>query len=69
MTDDGLFPQGGKHNIRNLLKKLGENQDRLTNHPIYKEGFNDGFKQGKQEAERLSQHVISGLVRIYDQSD
>lgn len=70
MKDD-MFPQmpdSGKGRIRALLSKLNEDEERLDNNPLYKEGFEDGYEQGKRDAERRAQNIISGLVRMYDES-
>lgn len=69
--DDNDFipiPEGGSGKLRRLLAQLKEDQEKLDNNPLYKEGYDDGYERGKQEAERRAQHIISGLVRLYDES-
>jgi hypothetical protein len=70
MKDDmfSQMPDSGKGRIRSLLSKLNEDEEKLNNNPLYKEGFEDGYEQGKRDAERRAQHIISGIVRMYDES-
>lgn len=70
MNNDAMFPRhdGGKNRLKQLLQNLEMDQEQLTNDPRYKEGYDDGYERGKQDAERRAQHIISGLVRLYDES-
>lgn len=68
MSNDELFPkhEPGKGRLKALLNQLDEDQEKLFKNPLYVEGYDDGYAIGKKEAERRAQHIISGIVSIYD---
>ena len=55
-------PPGGSGKLRALLESLREDQDKLDNHPIYLEGWYDGF-QAAQEAHRK---LAKALAKVYN---
>ena len=55
-------PEGGKGKLRMLLTRLNEDQERLNSHPIYKEGWDDGF-QAAQESHRK---LTKALAKVYN---
>ena len=55
-------PPGGQGRLRALLESLKEDQAKLDNHPIYKEGFDDGFRAA-QEAHRK---LTKAIARVYN---
>ena len=56
MNNDDHFPlpEGGKGRLRAILAGLQENQDKLNNHPIYKEGYDDGYNAAKENYRKLT---------------
>jgi hypothetical protein len=65
---DDFMPnhEPGKGRLKALLTRLDEDQDKLFKNPLYVEGYDDGFEIGRKEAERRAQHIISGIIRMYD---
>ena len=59
--DYNNHPPGGQGKLRALLESLKEDQAKLDNHPIYKEGYDDGF-QAAQEAHRT---LTKALAKVY----
>ena len=60
--DYNNHPPGGHGKLRALLASLKEDQAKLDNHPIYKEGYDDGF-QAAQEAHRK---LTKALAKVYN---
>jgi hypothetical protein len=56
------MPEGGKGRLRQLLESLQEGQEKLNSHPIYKEGWDDGF-QAAQESHRK---LTKALAKVYN---
>jgi hypothetical protein len=56
-------PPGGQGKLRALLESLKEDQDKLDNHPIYKEGYDDGYKAA-QEAHRKLTKALANVYNI-----
>ena len=54
---------GGPGRIRIMLSNIGEDQKKLTEHPIYKEGYEDGY-QAAQENYRLLTQALSKVYNI-----
>ena len=65
MRDYNNQPPGGNGKLRALLASLKEDQDKLDNHPIYKEGYDDGF-QAAQEAHRKLTKALANVYCIDD---
>jgi hypothetical protein len=63
MRDYNNQPPGGNGKLRALLASLKEDQDKLDNHPIYKEGYDDGFRDA-QEAHRKLTKALSKVYNI-----
>jgi hypothetical protein len=61
------MPEGGQGRLRQLLDSLKEDQEKLNSHPIYKEGWDDGF-QAAQESHRKLTKALSKIYNIdYDE--
>lgn len=61
------IPEGGQGRLRQLLDSLKEDQEKLNSHPIYKEGWDDGF-QAAQESHRKLTKALSKIYNIdYDE--
>jgi hypothetical protein len=56
-------PPKGPGRIRIMLESLNEDQKKLTEHPIYKEGYEDGY-QAAQENHRLLTQALSKVYNI-----
>jgi hypothetical protein len=56
-------PPDGPGRLRAMLNRLGEDQKKLTEHPIYKEGYEAGY-QVAQENHRLLTQVLSKVYNI-----
>lgn len=56
------MPQGGRGRLRAMLDSLREDQSKLNDHPIYKEGWDDGF-QAAQESHR---QLTKALAKVYN---
>lgn len=59
------MPPGGPGRLRALLENLGEDRKKLTEHPLYKEGYDDGY-QAAQENHRLLTQALSKVYNIND---
>ena len=57
------MPPGGPGRLRDILNRLDEDQKKLTEHPIYKEGYEDGY-QAAQENHRLLTQALSKVYNI-----
>lgn len=65
MNTDGHFPQmpgGGSRRLREMLASLGEDENKLNNHPLYKEGWDDGYNEAKEKYRQL----VTALANIYN---
>lgn len=56
------IPESGKGRFRQLLNSLGEEQEKLNSHPIYKEGWDDGFQAAQEGHRKLSR----ALAKVYN---
>jgi hypothetical protein len=65
MRDYNNQPPGGRGKLRALLEGLKEDQEKLDNHPIYKEGWDDGF----QAAQAAHRKLTKSLARVYNIND
>ena len=68
MKDYPQEPTGGKNRLKELLDHLHEDQEQLKKHPIYKEGFDDGYASAQQNHKRLAK-AIASVYRIDEWSD
>jgi hypothetical protein len=68
MRDYNNQPPGGGGKLRALLEGLKEDQDKLNNHPIYKEGFDDGYAAAQQNHKRMAK-AIANVYRINEWGD
>jgi|GEM_PF-5563989 len=59
------LPEGGKGRLRALLASLKEDQSKLDDHPMYKEGYDDGYRAA-QENHRLLTQALSKVYNIND---
>ena len=57
------MPQGGSGKLRALLASLHENDSKLDDHPLYKEGWDDGYLAA-QAHHRLLTTALSKLYNI-----
>ena len=55
-------PPEGPNRLRRLLEQLEEDSNKLTEHPIYKEGYEDGYKTAQFEA----RCVVRALTKLYE---
>lgn len=62
MRDYNNQPPGGNGKLRALLASLKEDQDKLDNHPIYREGYDDGFRAAQEAHKKLSR----ALAKVYN---
>jgi hypothetical protein len=68
MSDNPNFsqsPVGGSGRLRALLDSLNEDQSKLNTHPIYKEGYDDGYRAAQENHKRLTR-AIANVYRIDD---
>jgi hypothetical protein len=68
MSDNPNFsqgPVGGSGRLRALLDSLNEDQGKLNNHPLYREGFDDGYRAAQENHKRLTR-AIANVYRIDD---
>jgi len=68
MSDNPNFsqgPVGGSGRLRELLDSLNEDQAKLNTHPIYKEGYDDGYRAAQENHKRLTR-AIANVYRIDD---
>jgi hypothetical protein len=59
------MPPGGKGTLRAMLASLKEGQapfDRLEDHPLYKEGYDDGYQAALANHKKLA----SALAKVYN---
>jgi hypothetical protein len=68
MRDYNNQSPGGGGKLRALLEGLKEDQDKLNNHPIYKEGFDDGYAAAQQNHKRMAK-AIANVYRINEWGD
>ena len=68
MRDYNNQPPGGRGKLRALLEGLKEDQDKLDNHPIYKEGYDDGYAAAQANHRRLTK-AIADVYRIEARGD
>jgi len=62
MNNSNHFPQmpeGGNGRIRALLDSIKENENRLNNHPLYKEGYDDGIRDADTKYRQLTTALSS----------
>ena len=57
------MPPGGSGRLRALLANLKEDEGKLTENPLYKEGWDDGY-QAAQENHRLLTQALSKVYNI-----
>lgn len=56
------MPQGGSGRLRALLTSLQEDQIKLDTHPLYKEGWDDGYNEAREKYRQL----VTALANIYN---
>jgi hypothetical protein len=58
------MPPGGKGTLRAMLASLKQDQTpfKLEDHPLYKEGFDDGY----QAAQANHKMLTSALAKVYN---
>jgi hypothetical protein len=56
------MPPGGKGSLRAMLDSLKEDQNKLNGHPIYKEGWDDGYFAAQENYRRLT----NALAKVYN---
>ena len=74
MDNDDLFPKhdGGSGRLRALLRGLDEKQEQLLEHPIYKEGYDDGYQKAvidMMHERQNTKELVRMLVKLYDDND
>ena len=52
-------PPSGPGRLRALLANLGEDQKKLTENPLYKEGWDDGYQAAQENHRRLAEALAS----------
>lgn len=55
------MPPGGKGTLRAMLASLREDQSKLDEHPIYKEGWDDGYFAAQENYRKLT----NALAKVY----
>jgi hypothetical protein len=55
------IPPPGAGRLRRLLQNLDEPAEKLTNHHLYKEGFEDGYRQAQDNHKKL----LTALSVVY----
>ena len=58
-------PEGGDGRLRAMLASLKEDQSKLDNNPLYKEGYDDGFRDAQSRYRQLT----SALCAVYNIAD
>ena len=61
-NDFPQIPEGGDGRLRAMLASLKEDQSKLDNNPLYKEGYDDGFR----DAQSKYQQLTSALCAVYN---
>ena len=61
------MPEGGKGRLRQLLESLNEDQEKLNSHPIYREGWDDGFRAAQESHRKLTQALAKVYNMDYDE--
>lgn len=56
------MPQGGRGRLRAMLASLREDQSKLDDHPIYKEGYDDGYNAAQENYRKLT----SAVAKVYN---
>jgi hypothetical protein len=56
------MPPGGSGRLRAMLANLKEDQTKLDTHPLYKEGWDDGYNEAKEKYRQL----VTALANIYN---
>lgn len=62
---DFQFPEGGNNSIRDMLSGIKIDQEELINHPLYKEGYDDGYRKGKYDADEQARALVNTIVNLY----
>ena len=64
MKSDDMFPtpEGGKGRLRAMLESIKEDHEKLVNHPIYKEGYDDGVQQATDKYAKITE----ALYHLYN---
>ena len=66
MRDYNNQPPGGRGRLRALLASIGENaEERLTDDPRYKEGFDEGFEAGYAAAQANHRQLTKAIADVY----
>ena len=66
MRDYNNQPPGGRGRLRALLASIGEDaEERLTNDPRYKEGFDDGYEAGYAAAQANHRQLTKAIADVY----
>lgn len=59
------MPEGGSRRIRAMLLQMKEDETRLDNNPLYKEGWDDGYQAAQENHRKLA----SALAKVYNIND
>jgi hypothetical protein len=59
--DDNFFPKM-PHKLRVMLASLSEDKSMLDDHPIYKEGYDDGYNAAQENCRKL----IDAVAKVYN---
>ena len=62
MSNYPEMPPGGSGRLRALLLSIKEDENKLNNHPLYKEGWDDGFQAAQESHKKLA----SALAKVYN---
>ena len=66
MRDYNNQPSGGRGRLRALLASIGEDaEERLTDDPRYKEGFDEGFDAGYASAQANHRQLTKAIADVY----
>ena len=58
--------KANRKTLREMLIKLHEDQDAKMKIPLYKEGYEEGFKMGSLGASEEAKQTMLGIFRIFD---
>ena len=59
------MPEGGSGRLRALLSSIREDHSKLYEHPIYKEGYDDGLRT----ATRRYKEILRAVAAVYSAND
>lgn len=62
MKDFDQYPPGGHGRLRALLAGIQEDEEKLNKNPLYREGWDDGYRAAQENYRKLT----GALAEVYN---